>query len=207
MSTVARSLVLGAIGIAAGAGFALVARAVARRETTRLDDTVHERTAIEPEHPVRRAAEAASPIGKWWTYVPAAVLTGGYVIAARRRVAGSVSILTAAGAAVALGHAFDDFLPQPIAPPGRDRPDHPVFPSGHAFGTTSVALAAAYVLTREELAPAALAFPMALAVPVATSLARVVEEKHWITDIAGGFLAAIALASLTSAAYEAARKR
>jgi membrane-associated phospholipid phosphatase len=198
-----RALVLAAIGVGAGAAFALVTRKVAARVTD-VDREVLDRTGIsDAEHPIRRAADAVHPMGKWWTYVPAAALTGVYVVAARRRVAGSLSILAAAGTAVALSHAFDDLLPQPPAPPGRDTPDHPVFPSGHAFGTTTVALAAAYVLTREELAPAAVAFPVALAIPLVTSAARVIEEKHWITDIAGGFLAAIALSSLTSAAYEA----
>jgi membrane-associated phospholipid phosphatase len=198
------------IGIGAGTAFALIARAVARRKTAAVDHDVHGRVAIDPEHPVRRAAEAAAPIGKWWAYVPAAALTGGYVVASRRRASsliGSASILGAAGIAYGLSKAFDDVLPQPPAPPGRDTRDHPVFPSGHAFGTTSVALAAAYVLWREELAPAPFAFPAALAIPVASSVGRLVEEKHWISDIAGGFLAAIAVASLTSAAYEACSER
>jgi membrane-associated phospholipid phosphatase len=185
-----------------------VSRAVARRETAPLDAEVHEQTAIEPDHPARQLAEAASPIGKWWTYVPAAVLAAAYVAASgerRSRVAGMAAIVTAASAATALSHVFDDLLPQPPAPPGRPTRDHPVFPSGHAFGTMSVALMAAYVITREAIAHAAIVYPLALAVPIASSAGRLIEEKHWISDIGGGYLAALALTAAIASAYEATR--
>ncbi|MEA2491763.1 MAG: hypothetical protein QOH21_3555 [Acidobacteriota bacterium] len=205
-----RAPLLFATSIAAAAGFALIARAVARRDTARVDHEVHDQTAVRPGHPAREAAEAAGPIGKWWTYVPAAALTGVYVLASRKRgedlpsrIFGTGAILAAASAAAALNHVFDDLLPQPPAPPGRPV-DHPVFPSGHAFGTSTVALTAAYVLSRERCAHPALAFPAAMAIPVASSIARLIEEKHWISDIVGGHLAAIALASLSLAVYEAA---
>jgi hypothetical protein len=205
----ARAPLLFATSIAAAAGFALIARAVARRDTAAVDHEVHEQTAIQPGHPVRKAAEAAGPIGKWWTYVPAAVLTGVYVVASREekdelpsRVLGTVAIVATAAIAAALGEAFDDLLPQPPAPPGRPSPNHPVFPSGHAFGTSSVALAAAYVLAREGCAHPLLGFPAAMVIPVVSSVARLVEEKHWISDILGGHLAAIALSALMLGAYE-----
>lgn len=200
-----RTFLLASLGIGSAAAFALIARAVARRDTAPVDHHVHERTAIDPEHPARRAAEVAAPVGKWWTYLPAGVLAGGCVLATRRSVAGALAIVGTACIANPLANSFDELLPQPPAPPGRDRPDHPVFPSGHAFGTTSVALVSAYVLTREELASATVAFPAALLVPVASALGRVIEEKHWISDIAGGFLAAISIASLAAGAYEATR--
>ena len=202
----AAPLLFGA-ALAAAAGFAAIARAVARRDTAAVDHDVHGKTAIEPGHPVRRAAEAASPIGKWWTYVPAAALTGGYVLVSRKGVAGTSVILATAAAAAALNHVFDDVLPQPPAPPGRPSPDHPVFPSGHPFGTSAVALTAAYVLSREGAARAAIVFPVAMLIPVTTSAARLLEEKHWISDILGGHLAALCLASLTLGLYEVALTR
>lgn len=209
--TRSRVPLVAAVSVGAAVAFALVARAVARRDTAPVDHQVHEKTAVDPEHPLRRAAEKAAPVGKWWTYGPAAVLAGACVFGARAReeghshIVGTGSIVATAGLACALAKAFDDLLPQPPAPPGRSRPDHPVFPSGHAMGTTAVALAAAYVLTREELAPAHLAFPIALAIPLASSAGRLVEEKHWISDITGGFLAAIAVAAFTAVPYEISR--
>lgn len=200
-----RAAALAGIGITSAIGFALVTRAVARRKTADVDRKVLDLAGLEDGHPARDAAEKIAPLGKWWTYLPAAALTGTAVFSSRRNLAGfagSASIVGAGVIAFSLARAFDDLLPQPPSPPGRDRPDHPVFPSGHAFGTTAVALAAAYVLTREELCPAPLVFPAALALPLASSVARMIEEKHWISDIAGGFLAATAVSSLTCAGYE-----
>lgn len=186
----------------------MIARAVARRDTAHIDRKVHKKTKVKRGRPARKAAEAAAPIGKWFTYVPAAVLSGAYVLASREgrddvpsRIAGTVAILAAACTAAAVNKQFDELLPQPPPPPGRP-PDHPVFPSGHAFGTSTVALTAAYVLSRERIARGAIVFPAALVVPVASSIARLAEEKHWISDIAGGHLAAITLASLALALYE-----
>jgi membrane-associated phospholipid phosphatase len=202
VSELNRAPFLLALTFGSAGAFVLLARAVARRKTAPVDHDVHERTSVEEGHPVRDAAEAAAPIGKWWTYVPAAVIAGGYVLAKRHQVSGAAAIGIAAVAAALINKRFDDLLDQPPAPPGRDTPDHPVFPSGHAFGTSSVALTAAYVLSREGLVPALVAFPVALALPAASSAARLMEEKHWISDIIGGVLAATSLASLALACYE-----
>jgi membrane-associated phospholipid phosphatase len=202
-----------AVATLAAAGFGWIASAVAQRKTAKVDHHVHRKVTAPEDHPVRAAAEAAAPIGKWWTYLPAALLTGSYVVIARSRdddsqrspVAGMTTIVAAACIAAAVNKQFDKLLPQPPAPPGRPTPDHPVFPSGHAFGTAAVALSAAYVITREELAPAAVAFPVAMLVPIGSSVARLMEEKHWISDVLGGHLAAIALASICLTGYEACR--
>jgi hypothetical protein len=82
-----------------------------------------------------------------------------------------------------------------------------VFPSGHTFGPGTVALTAAYVLAREGLAPAAAALPTALALPLITAGGKLIEQKHWASDVAGGYLGALALAGAGAAAYERARAR
>jgi membrane-associated phospholipid phosphatase len=194
---------------ASAAGFWLLARAVARRKTAPVDHDVHERIAVDEEHPVREAAEGVAPIGKWRIYVPLAAIAAGYVVVKgeRRAGAGAIAIVSAAVAAALINKRFDALLDQPPAPPGRDSPDHPVFPSGHAFGTSAVALTAAYVLAREELAAAYIAFPAALTLPFVSATARLMEEKHWLSDIAGGLLAAMTLTSISLAAYEVVRTR
>jgi hypothetical protein len=82
-----------------------------------------------------------------------------------------------------------------------------VFPSGHTFGPGAVALAAAYVLAREGLAPAGAALPAAFALPLATAGGKLAQQKHWASDVAGGYLVALALAGAAAAAYERARAR
>lgn len=203
-----RAPLLLAVGAGALASFTLVARAVSKRETARVDHKAHRKLKARDGKPARDAAEKLAPIGKWWTYVPVATAVAAFVVAAKRerrtpsRLAGAGAIVAVAALAAALNETFDDLFDQPPAPPGRDSIRHPVFPSGHAFGTATVALTAAYVLTREELLTTALAYPLALSLPVASSVARLMEEKHWLSDVLGGYLAAITLASIPLAGYE-----
>ncbi|NUO64986.1 MAG: phosphatase PAP2 family protein [Gemmatimonadaceae bacterium] len=98
------------------------------------------------------------------------------------------------------------WLPQPPGPPGRRRKKKAVFPSGHAFGPGAVALTAAWVMGEEGIAPPAVTVPLALAAPLLTAGPRLIEEKHWVSDVLGGYLGAAALAATCLAAYEAARR-
>ena len=210
-----RTLALAAAATVAAVGFGALAAAVARRDTARADEKVRRRTAPRRGNPARKVADAISPAGKWWTYIPAALAASAYVLnadeasgdgAARSRRAGAGAITLASVVATGLTHAFDRWLPQPPAPPGRKSRRKPVFPSGHAFGPTAVGLSAAYVLAREGLARPGVAIPAALAVPAVTAGGRLIDEKHWASDIVGGYLGGFALAAACLAAYEAARR-
>jgi membrane-associated phospholipid phosphatase len=64
---------------------------------------------------------------------------------------------------------------------------------------------AAYVLCREGVVGPAAAVPLAVLPPVVSGLARVVERKHWPSEVAGGLLAAVAIAAASGLAYELAR--
>jgi membrane-associated phospholipid phosphatase len=209
----ARALALGATTVVAAAGFGVLATAVARRDTARADHAVKKRTAPRRGHPARKAAKALKPAGKWWTYVPSALGAALYVLRAaapaggerpRSRRTGAGAVFLAGVVATALNPTFDHFLPQPPAPPGHRSRRKPVFPSGHAFGPTAVSLAAAYVLTRERLARPGIAYPAALAIPAVTAGARMMQEKHWASDVLGGYLGGAAVAAACVAAYEAA---
>lgn len=192
---------------ASAAGFWLLARAVARRNTAPVDHQVHERITVDEDDPVRDVVEGVSPLGKWWTYVPLATVAAAFVAVKAERPAGAAAIVSAAVAAALINKRFDDLLDQPPAPPGRETPDHPVFPSGHTFGTSAVTLTAAYVLSREELVAPYVAFPAAMTLPLVSATARLMEEKHWVSDIAGGVLAATTLSAISLAVYEAVRTR
>jgi drug/metabolite transporter (DMT)-like permease len=221
-----RALALGGTAVAAATGFGVLAAAVAGGATAHADEAIRARVAAR-RRPAREAAEVVAAPGKWWAYVPAALGVAAYVLAApeaqggargalarlagrrrrgpRRAAAGAVTL--AGVLAAALGPAFDRWLPQPPAPPGHPSRNKPVFPSGHALGPTAVALAAAYVLSREELARPGVAFPAALASPLASAGAKLVQEKHWGSDVLGGHLAAVAVAAACLAAYELAERR
>lgn len=209
-----RLLGLGAVAAVAAVGLVALARAAARRETARADEAVREATAAPKGHPARKAAEAAAPIGKWYTYVPGALAASAALLAVHRpepgperrsRVAGAGAVLLTGAAATGLNPAFDTWLPQPPAPPGHPSRSDPVFPSGHAFGPGAVALATAYVAWREGLAHPAVAFPAALLIPAVTAGGRVLQEKHWASDVLGGYLGGVALAAACVTVYEATR--
>lgn len=153
-------------------------------------------------------------MGKWWTYVPAALGASAWIAAARDsrgergsrpRWIGAGAVMLAGTVATALNPTFDHVLPQPPAPPGHPSRRKPVFPSGHAFGPAAIALSAAYVLAREGLAHPAAALPVAALLPLATAGGRVLQEKHWASDVLGGYLGGLALAAACAAAYEAVR--
>ena len=157
-----------------------------------------------------RAAALLQPLGKWWSYVPAAVAAGAAVYAkggGRRneRAAGAAAILLAAAASALAGPLFDKMLPQPPVPPGRKADPKPTFPSGHAFGLGAVALAVAYVLRREGMIGPAAAAPLALLPPLIGGVAKIIEKKHWPSEVAAGVLVAIVIASLSVLVYELER--
>ena len=184
-----------------------------RRETAALDEAARKATAADPDSPAHEAAEAVKKVGKWYTYLPGATAASAAVLAApgpergwRSRGVGAGALMLAAAVATALNPTFDKVLPQPPAPPGHPDRDKPVFPSGHAFGPSAISFGAAYVLSREGITRPAVAFPAAALVPLLTAGPRMLVQKHWLSDVAGGVLGGIAVAAACLAGYEAARE-
>jgi drug/metabolite transporter (DMT)-like permease len=214
-----RALALGGTAALAGTAFGALGVASARRITEPIDEAVRERAARPKHHPARRIATAPLSLGKWWAYVPAALGLATWLVAAppprrgpRRRprrdqLPGAAAVVGAGVAAAALAQGFDRWLPQPPAPPGHDDPDKPVYPSGHTFGPATVALTAAYVLAREGRARGGVAIPAALAVPLVTAGGKLVQQRHWATDVLGGYLGAVAVAAACLTGYELTRRR
>ena len=213
----ARVAALLGTGALAGTAFGAVAVASARRTTEPTDHRIHGEMREQLDGPVGDAAETVAPAveqaAKWWVYGPAAIAVAAAVLAApgrtprtrRGRRAGALAIAVVPALATALSPAFDRWLPQPPIGPRRRPVDHPVFPSGHAFRVTAVALAAAYVVVRERLAHPGRTWPLATALPATVGLSRLVREKHLASDVVGGWLAGTALAAVTAGAYELAR--
>ena len=200
---------------ASAASFFLLARAVAKRDTASIDRKVQKKVKVPSGEPLRDAAEHIYPIGKWWTYVPAAGVIATSLLlpgdgrdrsTIRRRRAGAAAVGLSAITAALLNEILDDVVPQPPAPPGRPSPRHPVFPSGHTFGTASVGLTAAWVFTREGMVSPSIAFPIAFLIPAISAGARMMEEKHWLSDVAGGVLVALTVSSLSLTLYEWERR-
>ncbi|HEU4522461.1 MAG TPA: phosphatase PAP2 family protein [Thermoanaerobaculia bacterium] len=205
-----RAVAFSAVAITSTAAFALLASAVTRRHTAHTDRKLLGKTAARDKR-VRRAANAVHPAGKWYVFVPVAVVAAGIVLARgadspRRRVAGAAAIVAAALASAIVNPALDAWLPQPPVPPGRRTKPKPSFPSGHTFSLGAVMTTAAYVLAEERIVSPQVAVPVALLIPVLAGTARMVEEKHWPSDVGGGALVAAVISACCLALYEANRE-
>jgi len=193
-------------GAGAAIGFALLARRVKRHRTRQIDATI--RKALPRRH--RRVTKVAMQVfellGKWYGQMPIAALTTAAVWRARGpRVA--MPIAAASASAASLAWLLEQTMRPRKPPPGRHSPSEPAFPSGHALQTGAVAWTTAYVLVREGIASPGSAVPLALALPAATGLMKLWRDRHWFTDVMGGYLLGAALAAGAMAGHEIARPR
>jgi membrane-associated phospholipid phosphatase len=144
-------------------------------------------------------------LGKEWSVLPVAGLLGAKLFSDDRK-AGAAAIVTATLAAVAASHIFDVALPQKTPPPGRRAPMDPHFPSGHALHSTALLGIAAWVLAREGLANRKAIAGGAGALAFALGFDRLVQDRHWTSDVIAGWLAAISISALAAAGYEKASR-
>ncbi|MCA1558830.1 MAG: phosphatase PAP2 family protein [Acidobacteria bacterium] len=185
-------------------GFGYTARLVARRQTERTDNQARDEMQAARAPAGETAAQASGPLGKEYLHLPVAVALG---FALRQRGMGWRAGVPVAASIVseALNRVVTHTLHIRVVPPGHPEryKGKPSFPSGHALETSAVALTSAYVLAREKLAPAALAFAVAGLLAAASSVGRLYLDRHWVSDAVGGSLLGIAVATACSAAYEA----
>ena len=189
------------IGSVSTVAFIILARAVARRETSHRDGAVRARFPKRRKRRTEKTVKVLGRFGKKYVHAPVSLAVGAF---AWQRGAGPAAIAPplASAAGLALSRIFERKLPHRAPPPGRHEPSNPSFPSGHSLETTAVVLTSAYVLTREQLTPARVAIPVALIAPLASGVARLYLERHWGTDVLGGWLAGVAVATACATVYE-----
>ena len=193
-------------GVGAAIGFTLLARGVKRHETRRIDGTVRKALPKRHRRVTRVAMQIVEPLGKWYGQTPVAALATAAVWRARGPRA-ALPIAAASASAASLAWVLERTMRPRKPPPGRHSPTEPAFPSGHALQTTAVAWTTAYVLVRDGLAPAGGAVPLAVAIPALSGMVKLWRDRHWFTDVAGGYLLGAALAASATAGYEIARPR
>jgi undecaprenyl-diphosphatase len=152
---------------------------------------------------VRAFGAVSQPLGKWYAHLPLALATG-YALGRQGRPAAAAAVAGASVGAIVLSRAVERILPQRPPPPERREPWEQSYPSGHSFETTAVALAGGYVLVREGVWRPWTAMPLAL-VAAASGLGKFVMNRHWASDLVGGYCAGVALGSACAGAYELAR--
>ena len=196
------ALILLSCAVAGTVGFSLLSRAVKAHETAHLDGRVRRRFPKRRRKSTKKAATWIGPLGKEWVHGPIAALVAGGLLLRGRRAAAATVVLSSA-ASSGLSHLFEATITQRNPPPGRHSPTEPSFPSGHSLETMAVGLTVAYVLTREDVTDGRWAFPLAVSVPLISGIGRVYLDRHWATDVLGGWLAGTCVAATAAAAYEA----
>ena len=191
-------------GLAAAAGFGLLSRKVYAHETRHLDGAARKRFPKRRRRVTRALAQGMAPVGKWYGQMPAAALVAAFAWR-RRGPRVAVPIVASSATAAAMAWALERWMPQRRPPPGRRSPTEPAFPSGHALQTSAVAWTVAYVFLRERGRRAAPLLPFAVLVPLASGLAKTYLDRHWLTDVLGGYLLGAAIAAPAAAGYELAR--
>lgn len=179
------SLALAAAGAAAAVAFRLPRNAVDRR--------VRRALVARSTPAVRRAARALSPLGKPYGHGPLALAMAAYVSRETGCWRDGVPIIAASASAALASRLLERYLPVRHPPPGRHKPDEPSFPSGHALETAAVATAASIVLDRQELGRRALIVPAVILAPLLSGAAKLYLDRHWATDVVGGWAAGVAL--------------
>ena len=191
-------------GVVTTAGLLVLSRRVNRRETSRLDGNARKLFPKRRRRSTRTAAELIQPLGKWYGQMPLAAAFAALVWRARGPRA-AIPIAAASAASASLAWLLEQTMKPRKPPPGRHSPSEPAFPSGHAMQTSAAALVIAHVLIREG-AHSGVVIPVALALPLASGLAKLYLDKHWLTDVLGGYLAGAAVGTSAAAAYELARE-
>lgn len=186
-------------------GYAAVSTLVARRKTSQKDGEARREILKHSSKRARTLAEATGHIGKWYMLVPLALLGGG-LLAKSRRYAAAATIAGASIAVATISPVLDRVMKFRTPPPGKERTKQS-FPSGHALETTTVSVAAAWVLAREGIAPAWVTAPLAVAASAISGLGRLVLDRHWVTDSAAGYCAGLALGCAWAGAYELCSRR
>jgi membrane-associated phospholipid phosphatase len=136
---------------------------------------------------LRRALAPLFPLGLPVTYLTAAHVAERWMRA--RGLRGGSEIVASAWAGW-ISHALATRMrPRLRPPPGqarRRRADS--YPSGHTTGATALAGAMARVLSRRGVIGERTALLIGAGVPLAMGLYRVVDDEHWLTDVAGGWM-------------------
>lgn len=193
--------------IAAGAATAFGATAIASasRASAHIDRKLAPKIAFRARSRGHRAHDVLSPVGKWYTLMPAAIVAGALVARRREHRAGGVAIAASGVVATVLANACDALLPQPPVPAGhRNEPRKAVFPSGHTLISSAASLTACYVLSRERIVRTTPAVVVAGGFVVANTALKLGARKHWVSDAVGGLAAGVAIAAAVCAIYERA---
>jgi undecaprenyl-diphosphatase len=200
------TLVPSVVAASSGLAFAALARFVHRQPENPVDTTARDQVLSNSPEPAKEAHKYLRKPGKWYVLVPFSFAASALLARLRGlRAAAPLALSSVLAAGVAEG--TEAWLPNRPPPPGRNDPEEPAFPSGHTLQPTALALTAGYVLSREGLVPPIVAAPVALAVPLVFGAIQLPGDRHWLSDVTGGWLAGLTVAALCAVVYDVLARR
>jgi undecaprenyl-diphosphatase len=204
LTTMNDTRVLAVTSVSAALGMVALAAATRSRVVQRMDDAVERR--VRPRRPrLMGAARIGTLPGEPYAHWPIGAAVAATVIM-NRRGPERRAVIPMAGAS--LGAILTHHAVKAVY--RRVRPRHavlrgktePAFPSGHTADATAVLATGAYILVREELTSPRVAAPIVAALALSVGASRVALGWHWTSDVIGGWLTGIAVASGCAIVYE-----
>jgi len=205
--TIRNSRALLAANLASTAALGALGPLVLRGSTKPFDDAVRGYFPRYRRSRTKRTTETLGPIGKTWLHLTVTSGVAGYLLLLGKGVDSATTVILSSIASYGASGAAERFLPRRHAPWGRLSFTEPSFPSGHAMRAATVTMVTAYVLVRENVGSRKTAVPIVMAIPALTALHALYFDRHWATDIIGGWLAGAAIASGCAYGYEVAQAR
>ncbi len=179
--------------------FGALTELVRRKKISAIDQRARKKILEFSPGVARFVGKLGSPLGKWYGHAPLAFVAARKLVAAQRT-AGALTVAGTSIAAALLSKPIDRLIAKRRPPPGNE-PTKQSYPSGHAFESSAVVVSAGYVLTRERLVEPWALVPFGLASLVAGG-GRLALDRHWLSDLVGGYLAGIALGAAAAGTYE-----
>jgi undecaprenyl-diphosphatase len=194
--------------LAAAGLFALIAHRVATKKSQPCDQRVREVMQAHRSPALDVVARPVTLLSIPIVVVSATAALAWWLKSQRRNEAALAVAVTPLVAGVA-GQSFSTFLAQRNPPDAGDAPNgevtEPSFPSGHTTGVTAEALGVAYILSRERLATSGILATL-VAWPLLVGVTRVYRDRHWVSDILGGWAAGTSVAAMSALLYEWRRR-
>jgi undecaprenyl-diphosphatase len=195
------------VSLASSAALAGLGTVVLRGATRPFDATIRRQFPRYRRSRTKRSTETLGPIGKTWLHLTVTGGVAGYLLLRGRGLDSAMTVILSSIASYGASGAAEKFLPRRQAPWGRLSVTEPSFPSGHALRAATVTLVTAYVLVRESVGQSKVALPVAVGIPALTALHALYLDRHWASDIIGGWLGGIAIAGACAYGYEVAQAR